>query len=175
MRNRIDFEPVFFAPFVSSMMTIDGAWIDPNGFVKPSYFNILFERGLEEALRLLGQDGRLRRDDEIADAEGAAFIASEAHVRYLQDLPEGVPVRVTVRLIDYDNVHIHVYLSLHHGTEGWLCATSEQILSHVDAEEHRELPIPDPMLERVAGMKAVHGALPEPDDLGRRVEIFPRS
>lgn len=174
MRNRIDFEPVFFAPFVSSMMTIDGAWIDPHGLVKPSYFNVLFERGLEEALRLLGQDGGPRRDDILGE-DRAEFIASEAHVRYLQDLPGDGPVRVTVRLIDYDNVHIHVYLSLHHGTEGWLCATSEQILSHVDADLRRELPIPDSMLERVAGMKAVHGALPEPEDLGRRVEIFPRS
>lgn len=175
MRNRIDFEPVFFAPFVSSMMTIDGAWIDPKGLVKPSFFNVLFERGLDEALRLLGQGGMMRREDAIHGEERAAFIASEAHVRYLQDLPGDAPVRVTVRLIDYDNVHIHVYLSLHHGTEGWLCATSEQILSHVDADLRRELPIPDPMLERVAGMKAVHGALPEPEDLGRRVEIFPRS
>lgn len=174
MRNRIDFEPVFFAPFVSSMMTIDGAWSDPSGLVKPSYFNVLFERGLEEALRLLGQDGLARRDDEILGEDRATFIASEAHVRYLQDLPAHTPVRVTVRLIDYDHVHIHVYLSLHHGTEGWVCATSEQILSHVDADQRRELPIPDTMLERVAGMKAVHGALPEPEDLGRRVEIFPR-
>ncbi|WP_247658342.1 thioesterase family protein [Aquabacter sp. L1I39] len=157
------------------MMTIDGAWIGPNGLVKPSYFNVLFERGLNEALRLLGQDGMARRENEVADGEGAIFIASEAHVRYLQDLPGDTPVRVTVRLIDYDNVHIHVYLSLHHGAEGWLCATSEQILSHVDADLRCELPIPDAMLERVAGMKAVHGALPEPDDLGRRVEIFPRS
>ena len=169
MQNRIDFEPVFFAPFVSSMMTIDRAWIDQSGHLDQAYCTVLFERALEEALPLL------EPEPGAPEEEDAVFVATETHVRYVRDMPAGAPVRVTLRLIDYDHAHVHVYLGLHHGIRGWSCATSEQILSLMDPLHRRERPLPDRVLERVAGMKAAHRALPAPDDLGRRVEIFRRS
>jgi acyl-CoA thioester hydrolase len=37
MPDRIDFEPVFFAPFVSTVMTVDSQWIDYNGHLNMAY------------------------------------------------------------------------------------------------------------------------------------------
>lgn len=169
MQNRIDFEPVFFAPFVSSVMAIERAWIDHDGHLDQAYCNVLFERALEEALPLLDPE------PGASDEEDAGFVATETHVRHVRHMPAGAPVRVTVRLIDYDHAHLHLYLGLHHGIKGWLCATSEQILSLMDRQRRRERLLPDRVLQRVAAMKAAHRALPAPEDLGRRVEIFRRS
>ncbi len=54
MRSRIDFEPVFFAPFVSSVMTVDPAWIDYNGHLNMAYYNVLIDRAVDEAFFLVG-------------------------------------------------------------------------------------------------------------------------
>ena len=44
MLDRLDLEPVFFAPFVSSVMTVEPAWIDYNGHLNMAYYNVLFDR-----------------------------------------------------------------------------------------------------------------------------------
>ena len=42
------------APLMSSPITIDPAWIDYNGHLNMAYYNVIFDRGLEEMLRPLG-------------------------------------------------------------------------------------------------------------------------
>ena len=54
MLDRIDFEPLFFAPFVSSVMRVEPGWIDYNGHLNMAYYNVLFDRAVDEAFELLG-------------------------------------------------------------------------------------------------------------------------
>ena len=168
MWSRIDDEPVFFAPFVSSPMAIEPSWIDYNGHLNMAYYNVLFDRALDEALSLLGLG------PQYAAHRRASFFTAETHVRYLQELPPGAPVRVTVQLVDYDEKRLHLYQNLHHGSEGWVSATCEQVVLHVGLENRRVVPLPDDVLERVAGMKSVHAALPLPKGLGRSVGMSAR-
>jgi acyl-CoA thioester hydrolase len=80
-------------------------------------------------------------------------------------------VRVTIRLIDYDEKRVHYFCELHHADEGWLSATSEQLALHVDAKARRVTPFPDDVLIGLAQMKAAHGALPPPEGIGRRIAM----
>ena len=168
MWDRIALEPVYFAPFVSSAMTIEPEWIDYNGHLNMAYYNVLFDRALDEALDLLGLG------PSYAAGRRASFFTAESHVRYLKELPPGSPVRVTLRLVDYDGKRLHLFQSLHHGTEGWVSATSEQVALHVDLDTRRVVPFPDDVLERVAGMRGAHAALPQPDGIGRSVGMSAR-
>jgi len=54
MLDRRDLEPVFFAPFVSSLMKVEPAWIDYNGHLNMAYYNVLFDRAVDEVFELLG-------------------------------------------------------------------------------------------------------------------------
>jgi hypothetical protein len=54
MLERPDPEPAFFAPFVSSVMRVEPAWIDYNGHLNMAYYNVLFDRAGDEAFDLLG-------------------------------------------------------------------------------------------------------------------------
>ena len=54
MLDRRDLEPVFFAPFVSSMMRVESNWIDYNGHLNMAYYNVLFDRAVDEVFELLG-------------------------------------------------------------------------------------------------------------------------
>ena len=44
MLDRTDLEPLFFAPFVSSIMRVEPQWIDYNGHLNMAYYNVLFDR-----------------------------------------------------------------------------------------------------------------------------------
>ena len=48
MLDRTDIEPVFFAPFVSSLMRVEPQWIDYNGHLNMAYYNVLFDRAVDE-------------------------------------------------------------------------------------------------------------------------------
>src|SRR4030095_9541064 len=101
MLGRIDLEPVFFAPFVSSIMKVEKAWIDYNGHLNMAYYNVLFDRAVDEALALLGGG------QAYVKKHRQSCFTAEVHVRYLRELNEGDPVRVTLQLIDYDSKRMH--------------------------------------------------------------------
>jgi len=169
MLDRSEFEPVFFAPFVSSSMKVERDWTDYNGHLnKPSY-NLIFDRAVDEAARLLGLGPR------YAKHRGASFFTVESHIRYLREISAGAPVRVTLRLVGYDEKRIHLFQSLHHADEGWVAATAEQMALHVDLRSRKVAPFPDDVLARIASMCAAHAALPEPEGIGRHVVMAARS
>ena len=93
MLGRRDLEPVFFAPFVSSLMKVEPAWIDYNGHLNMAYYNVLFDRAVDEVFELLGCGA-----DYVS--KGFSTFTAEVHVRYLRELKEGDPVRVTFQLLD---------------------------------------------------------------------------
>ena len=169
MLQRLDFEPVFFAPFVSSPMRVEVGWIDYNGHLNMAYYNVLIDRSVDEAFALVGLG------PEYVKERGHSFFTAEAHVRYLRELKAGETVRTTVRLIDYDEKRIHFFAELYHAQEGWMSATSEQLALHVDMKSKKVAPFPDDVLDRLAAMKAAHAALPAPEGIGRKIGMARRS
>ena len=158
-------EPVFLAPFVSSVMRVEPAWIDYNGHLNMAYYNVLFDRCVDEAYELIGCGlGYLEQ------TRHSTFTA-EVHVRYLRELHEGDPVRATFQLLDYDAKRIHYFQELRHAEEGWLSATSENMTLHVDMTAKKTAPFPDFIAARLARMKTAHAPLPVPESAGRRIAM----
>ena len=56
-------------------------------------------------------------------------------------------------------------------TEGWLSATSENMVLHVDMTTKKVAPFPDFIAARLAKMKAAHAHLPVPEGAGRRIAM----
>src|SRR5207245_11640657 len=96
MLDRCDLEPVFFAPFVSSLMRVEPGWIDYNGHLNMAYYNVLFDRAVAEAFELIGCGL-----DYVETRKHSCF-PPEVHVRYLRELHAGHPVRVTFHLVGHD-------------------------------------------------------------------------
>ena len=133
MLDRIDLEPLFFAPFVSSVMRVEQSWIDYNGHLNMAYYNVLFDRCVDEAYELLGIGL------DYLKTQHSTFTA-EAHVRYLRELNAGDPVRVTFQLLDFDSKRMHCFEQLFHAGEGWVSATSENMSLHVDMTAKKTAP-----------------------------------
>jgi acyl-CoA thioester hydrolase len=166
MLERYDPEPAFFAPFVSSVMRVEPGWIDYNGHLNMAYYNVLFDRAVDEAYELIGCGLAY-----LEETRHSTFTA-EVHVRYLRELHAGDPVRVTFRLLDYDAKRIHYFEELRHAAEGWLSATSENMTLHVDTARKKTTPFPDFIMAQLARMQAAHVHLPMPDGVGRRIAML---
>ncbi len=165
MLDRTDLEPLFFAPFVSSVMRVEPAWIDYNGHLNMAYYNVLLDRAVDEVFELLGCGL-----DYVKEHKHSCFTA-EAHVRYLRELHADMPVRVTFQLLDYDRKRMHYFEQLTHATEGWVSATSENMSLHVDMEAKRTASFPDRLLAALGRMQSMHANLPRPEVAGRGIAM----
>lgn len=165
MLDRIDFEPVFFAPFVSSVTKVEPAWIDYNGHLNMAYYNVLFDRAVDEAYELAGIGA------EYLSKRKHSFFTAEVHIRYLRELHAGDPVRATFQLLDFDHKRLHYFEQLFHATEGWVSATSENMSLHVDMDAKKTANFPDDVKARLARMKESHSRLPRPEAAGRRIAM----
>jgi acyl-CoA thioester hydrolase len=165
MLDRTTLEPVFFAPFVSSVMGIEPQWIDYNGHLNMAYYNVLFDRAVDEAYELLGLG------PDYLERHKHSTVVAEMHVRYLRELRKDDPVRVTVQLLDYDAKRFHFFEQLYHATEGWMSATSESMTLHVDMTAKKVAPFPDSVMRALARMQAAHSRLPRPEAAGRRIAM----
>ena len=153
-------EPVFSAPFVSAPMRVEPAWIDYNGHLNMAYYNVLFDRAVDEVYELLGCGLAY-----LKETQNSCFTA-EVHVRYLRELHAGDAVRVTFHLLDFDAKRLHYFEQLFHATEGWVSATSENMSLHVDMDARKTIAFSDRAASRLAQMKASHAMLPRPEAAG---------
>ncbi len=144
-------------------MQVQPEWIDDNGHLNMAYYNVLFDRAVDETYELIGVGA-----DYVKRRQQSIFTA-EVHVRYLRELHAGDPVRVTFQLIDFDAKRLHYFEQLFHAADGWVSATSESLSLHVDMTSRKVAAFPNDVTARLAEMKASHALLPVPKGAGRRI------
>ena len=164
MLDRTDPAP-FAAPFVSSLMKIEPQWIDYNGHLNVAYYNVLFDRAVDEVYELIGLGPNYLKQHKHST------VVAEMHVRYLREVRESDLLRVSVQLLDYDAKRIHLFEQLLHATENWVSATCESMTLHVDMTAKKVAPFPDSVRRLIERMKVAHAALPRPDGVGRRIAM----
>jgi acyl-CoA thioester hydrolase len=163
MLDRTDPEPAFYAPFTSSLMRVEPQWIDYNGHLNVAYYNVLFDRAVDEIYELIGLG------PNYLDQHKHSTMVAETHVRYLRELHDGDQVRVAVQLLDYDAKRIQLFQQLLHATENWVSATSESMTLHVDMAAKKVAPFPDSVMRALERMKTAHAVLPRPAGAGRSI------
>jgi acyl-CoA thioester hydrolase len=156
---------MFAAPFVSSLMRVEPQWIDYNGHLNVAYYNVLFDRAVDELYELIGLG------PDYLKRSGHSTMVAEMHVRYLREVDETTPLRVTVQLLDYDAKRMQLFERLIHADEGWVSATSENMTLHVDMGAKKVAPFPDVIVQALARLKTAHAKLPLPEGAGRSVSM----
>ena len=150
-------------PFLSSVMVIEPQWIDYNGHLNMAYYNVLFDRAIDELWLKLGIGPIYMK------ARNNSTFTAECHVRYIREIHLGDPAQVSVLLVAADDKRIHTFKELRHATEGWLSATSENMTLHMDMDARRVAPFPPDILARVRGLAEAHRGAARPDGIGRSI------
>jgi acyl-CoA thioester hydrolase len=156
------------APFLSRQMKVEKDWIDYNGHMNMAYYNVLFDRGADDAFEVMGMG------PDYARTRSLTTYTAELHVCYVRELHLGDPVVVTFQLVDHDDKRTHFYQEIHH-IEGWLAATSEVLALHIDMAGPKVAPYPLDIRAKVEAMRAAHAGLPTPERVGRSIGIKRRA
>lgn len=150
-------------PFLSSIMQIEPQWIDYNGHLNMAYYNVMFDRAIDELWLKLGIGPTYMKE-----RHGSTFTA-ECHVRYLREIHLGDPVQIAIFLLGADAKRLHTFEELRHAGEGWLSATSENMTIHIDMAVRKTAPFPPDVAARIRAVADAHAALPRPEGVGRSV------
>jgi acyl-CoA thioester hydrolase len=153
------------APFLSSVMQIEPQWIDHNGHLNMAYYNVMFDRAIDQMWLQLGMGL-----DYVKERHGSTFTA-ECHVRYLREIHLGDPVQISVYLLGADEKRLHTFQELRHATDGWLSATSENMSLHMDMKARKVGPFPSDIRARTLAVVNAHAAVPRPEGIGRNVAM----
>ncbi|MHA7777488.1 thioesterase family protein [Roseibium sp. M-1] len=150
-------------------MTVLDEWIDYNGHLNMAYYNVLFDKAVDQVFERLGLG------PDYVETRGGSFFTAEAHVCYLRELGAGMKVTVTLQLVDLDAKRAHFYQELRHAEEGWLSATSEQLSLHVDMNSRKVAPWPEDIFANLSALQKAHSGLPRPARAGRQIGIRRKS
>jgi acyl-CoA thioester hydrolase len=153
------------APFLSSVMQIEPQWIDHNGHLNMAYYNVMFDRAIDEMWLLLGMG-----PGYVRERHGSTFTA-ECHVRYLREIHLGDPMQISILLLGADEKRLHTFEELRHASEGWLSATSENMTIHIDMNTRKTAPFPPDIRARIEAVANAHAGLLRPEGIGRNVAM----
>ncbi len=151
-------------PFLSRPQTVEEGWIDYNGHLNMAYYNVLFDRSVDDAFEALGMGAH------YVGTRRLTVYTAEAHVCYVRELHLGHTVRCDMRILDHDDKRLHIFQEMRH-EDGWLAATSETLILHIDMSGPKVTPFPPDVLEKIEAMHAAHAALPRPERAGRSIGI----
>jgi acyl-CoA thioester hydrolase len=145
-------------------MDIERDWIDYNGHLNMAYYNVLFDRGSDVALNAMGIGADYAKERQLT------IYTAEIHVCYVQELHLEHQVRVSFQLLDHDEKRLRAYQEIRH-VDGWLAATSETLLLHIDMTGPKVAPFPADVYSKIEAISAAHASLAVPERAGRSIGI----
>jgi acyl-CoA thioesterase FadM len=140
-------------------------WIDYNRHMNVAYYVLIFDQSLDVFLDQIG----LTR--EYRETANCTVYVLETHVTYIQEVHEGDPLEMTVRVVDCDEKRMHLFLEMHHRDKGFLAATSEQMIMHLDQSGPKAAPMPIEMQAALEANKSLFKDVPLPPQVGNVIGI----
>ena len=153
------------APFLASVMQIEPQWIDYNGHLNMAYYNVMFDRAIDQLWLQLGIGPGYMK------ARNGSTFTAECHVRYLREIHLGDPVQVSVLLVAADEKRLHTFEELRHASEGWLSATSENMTIHIDMAARKPRRFRRTFAPGSRPWPNAHAAIPRPEGIGRKIAM----
>lgn len=154
------------SPLPPHQEPVQDEWIDYNGHLSEAYYVLVFGHATDVLMDQVGLDEPYRK------STGNSLYTVEAHVRYLDEVPGGGPeptvLTVITRVIGVDAKRLRLTHEL--VVDDRLRATEELMALHVNDEEGRTTPFPDPVRTKLETLTEA-----TPDYAGRAIVAVPRT
>jgi acyl-CoA thioester hydrolase len=152
--------------YFSRFMPVEPDWIDYNGHLNMAYYNVLFDRGMDDIFAHLGLG------PDYQSTRKMTTYSAEAHIKYLREVHEDAKLRVRTVILDHDAKRLHTWAELLHA-DGWIAATCEVMTLSIDqsGETPKVAPWPDDVMTAINGRAAQDAKHPVPDDAGKPMAI----
>ncbi|WP_448207892.1 thioesterase family protein [Azospirillum sp. sgz302134] len=143
--------------------TVRPEWIDYNGHMNVAFYLLAFDHATDAVLDHFGIG------KAYAEGEGRSMFVVEAHLTYAREVTEGDGLRFSSRILGSDGKRLHLFHEMRHAEDGFLAATAEFMLLHVDLTERRAMPFAEETAASIARVAAEHARLPVPVQAGRSI------
>jgi len=144
--------------------TVKPEWVDYNQHMSESCYLLAFGDNSDAFFRYFGIDDDYRE-------HGYSIYALETHLRHVREVALAEPLRLTLRLLDFDHKRLHLFHEMYHALNGALLATAEQLLIHVDMRAARAAPFPVELQRRLGAIASAHACAPRPVGVGQKIAI----
>lgn len=151
------------APLELHRETVRPEWIDYNGHMNVAYYLLAFDHATDAVFDHFGIG------KSYVEVESRSLFVVEAHLTYAREVTAGDPLRFASRILGVDDKRLHLFHEMVHAEDGFLAATAEFMLVHVDLADRRSAPFPAPVRAALDAVAAAHAALPRPPQAGRAV------
>ncbi|MEV5976192.1 thioesterase family protein [Streptomyces sp. NPDC052114] len=129
-------------------------WIDYNGHMSEAFYVLVFGYATDAMMIETGLHAGYR------ESTGCSLYTVEAHVRYLNDVPEGAHLAVRTRLLGADakkarfthEMYVVEDAEAAPAPDAAPVATTELLALHVDQNAGRSAPFPDEIRARLTGL-----------------------
>jgi acyl-CoA thioester hydrolase len=152
-------------PLVTYRTEVPADWVDYNGHLNIGYYMIAFDRATDGLNDAIGCDAAYR------SRTGHSFYVVDAHLTFAREVLEGTAIRIESRIIASDDKRLQFFHRMIAEADGFLAATAEMLVLHVDLATRRAAPFPPGLAASLAGLAAAHSTLPPPPELGRSVSL----
>ena len=140
-------------------------WIDYNGHMNVAYYVLAFDKATDALLDHLGMDQAY-----VKQRNNSTFVV-EMNVSYLKEVHEGDSLRFTTQVLGWADKKLHFYHRMYHAEEGYLAATNEILMLHIDMDIRRSTSFPPDIRDAVERLAAAHEETKLPDNVGRQLGI----
>ena len=151
------------APLNLHRETVQPDWIDYNGHLNEAYYLLIFSHATDAFMDEVGLHDAYRR------ANSLSVYTLETHIGYLDEVGEGVEVRVATTLLDLDDKRFHLFHAMYDGDR--LLAEAECMLLHVDMSGPKAAPFAPEIAATLQAIFAAHSKLARPERAGRSIGI----
>ncbi|MEW5704686.1 MAG: thioesterase family protein [Pseudomonadota bacterium] len=156
------------APYRAYAGKVEPSWLDYNGHMNVAYYTQVFDDAIDRWW------GHVGLGPKYIEAKKCSAFAVEAHVIYKRELHAGDSFDVTAQLLGFDAKRMHLFFELLHAGEGFVSATQEMLVVHVDMTKRAAVPFPEAIVGRLQEVLAVHAKLPQPAEVGRQIAMKSR-
>jgi acyl-CoA thioester hydrolase len=152
------------APLDLYSVVVPSEWLDYNEHMTEGYYGVAFGNASDAFIDYMGMGAgyRLRTQGTIYTVE--------AHTSFLREVKVGSTLRFTSQLLGHDAKRMQVFHQMYHADEGYLAATFETMMLHVNQATMQVTPFPPEVLARFEAVYAVHRELERPLQVGRAIK-----
>ena len=143
-------------------------WIDYNDHLTEGYYGVVFADAGDALLERVGFD------DAYRAVQRGTFYTVETHVRFVREVPKSGLLAVFTIVLGADAKRLHLFHTMVEENDGFVAATQESLLLHVNIDSVRVTPMADEILDAIQVLAAEHGDLPRPDGVGAAIVGDPR-
>ena len=143
---------------------VDQGWTDYNGHMTEFRYLEVFSMATDRLLVWIG-------GGPAYVETGASWYTIETHIKHLDEVAAGKPMRVETQLVQHDDKRVHLFHYLYGVEKGNLLATGEHMLMHVDMAAGRSSVMPDAMKSVLDVIAERQADMPKPDAAGAAIGI----